>query len=286
MDKGAKARGAAKVRAILADEQRAMQARAYKRLRPYLASAMSRLRRVHPAFQTVVFCAKDAGFAFVFGDGTQPREAPKAFGGLKEACEDLAQLSEIEWLTAADPLWQVLTGTPQPALVVEQCRYVQDKDWTFWMRRSLRDARYYMRQAIYSRTVHGSHRPGYGTRIVADNGVLIDEWVDPIEQMIARVLRESGKPASLDRMRDEMKKISGFRDGYYIWDVLHACKQLRQRGVLRRVNPMSDDGHARFGLCPSPPTGVAVVCSQEARAENGAAQAERTLRRAAGRVGR
>lgn len=129
------ARGAAKVREVLADERREMQVRAYKRLRPYLAGALYRLRRVHPAFQTVVFNAEKAAFALVFGDGTQPREAPRAFGGLKEACEDLAQLSEIEWLTAGDSLWQVRPGTPQPALVVEQYRYVQDQEWKLWMRR-------------------------------------------------------------------------------------------------------------------------------------------------------
>ena len=71
-------RGAANVRAAIADEHRSMQSRAYKRVRPYLAGAMSRLRRAHPAFQTVVFDAEKAGFAFVFGDGTRPREAPSS----------------------------------------------------------------------------------------------------------------------------------------------------------------------------------------------------------------
>lgn len=243
-----KVRGAAMVREVLADEHREMQARTYKRIRPYLAGAMSRLRRAHPAFQTVVFCAKDAGFAFVFGDGTRPHEAPKAFGGLAAACAELARLSEIEWLTAADQLWQVLHGTPQPALVVEQYRHIEDTDWHFWMRRPLRDARYYMRQAIYSRTVYGSHRPRHGKRIVGDNGVVIDEWIDPVEPSILRVLRERSAPVSLEALVFALNTISGFTDGHYIWDVLHACESLQQRGVLQRTNPRSAEGDARFLL--------------------------------------
>lgn len=132
-----KVRGAARVREILAEEHREMQSRAYKRVRPYVAGALSRLRRAYPAFQTVVFNAETARFAFVFWDGTRPDEAPKAFCGLAAACEDLAHLSEIEWLTAGDSIWQVLPGTPQPALVVEQYRHVQDEDWKLWMDRAV-----------------------------------------------------------------------------------------------------------------------------------------------------
>jgi len=251
-----KVRGVALVRAVLAEEQRAMQMRAYKRIRPYLAGAMARLRRAHPGFLTVVFNAEKAAFAFVFGDGTQPREAPKAFSGLAGACDDLARLSEIEWITAADRLWQVHPGPPQTGLVVEQYRHVQDKDWHFWMRRSLPEARYYMRQDIYSRTVYGSHRPGYGKRIVGDNGVEIDVWIDPVERMITRVLQERGKPVDLDRLCAEMNRIAGFRDGYYLWDVLHACEHLGRQGVLRRVNPTSSEGDARFALAHPAPRSI------------------------------
>ena len=134
-------RGAAKVREVLAEEQREMQARAYKRVRPYLAGALHRLRRAHPGFQTVVFDADKAAFSLVFGDGTQPHEAPRAFGGLKAVCADLARLSEIEHLTAADALWQVLQGTPQPTDVIEQYRHIESEGWNFWMRRSLNNAR-------------------------------------------------------------------------------------------------------------------------------------------------
>lgn len=261
-DSATKARGAAKVHEILADEHRAMQARAYKRIRPYLAGALRRLRRAYPAFQTVVFNADKAGFALVFGDGTQPREAPRAFSGFKAACEDLARLSEIEWLTAADPLWQVVQGTPQPARVVEQYRHidVDDGEWKFWMRRGLCEARYYMRQDIYSRTVYGSHRPGYGMRVVSEDGAVVDEWVDPIEPMILRVLRERGAPISLEPLCQRMATISGHhQDSYYLWDVLHACERLRQRGALRRVNPRSSEGDARFVLRQrrNPPTSSA-----------------------------
>lgn len=246
-------RGVAKVREVLADERREMQARVYKRIRPYLAGTMFRLRRAHPAFSTVVFNAKPeaekAGFALVFGDGTRPHEAPKAFGGLQAACEDLSCLSEIEWLTAGDALWQVRRGTSQPALVVEQYRHVQDDEgWHFWMRRSLRDARYYMRRDIYSRTVYGSHRPGYGKRIVDDAGTVVDEWVDPIEPMVLRVLRAKGSPVSLEPLCDAMNAIAGFRDSFYIWDVLYACGRLARRGAMRRVNPKASEGDARFAL--------------------------------------
>lgn len=243
-----KARGAAKVREVIADEHREMQARAYKRLRPYLASAMSRLRRLHPAFQTVVFCADKAKFSLVFGDGTQPREAPKAFGGLMSACEELARFPEIDWLTAADPLWQVLQGTPQPATVIDQYRHVKDTDWQFWARCTLNHARYYMRQDIYSRTVYGSHRPGDGRRISDEAGVTIDEWVDPVRPLILRVLQERTAPASIESLENAMITISGFRGGYYIWDVLHACEDLRQRGALRRVNPKASEIDARYAL--------------------------------------
>lgn len=243
-----KVRGAAKVHAVLAEEHREMQARIYKRVRPYLAGALSRLRRAFRAFQTVVFSADDASFAIVFGDGMRPREAPKAFGGLAAACEDLAPLSEIEWLTAGDSIWQVLSGTPQPDLVVEQYRHVQDKDWKFWARRSLCDARYYMRRDIYSRTVYGSHRPGYGKRIVGEDGAIVDEWIDPIEPSILRVLRESDRPVALESLCHAMNTISGFHDAHYIWDVLHACEHLRQKGALRRTNPRSSEGDARFWL--------------------------------------
>jgi hypothetical protein len=225
-----------------------MQARAYKRVRPYLSGAMSRLRRSYPSFQTVVFCAKKAKFSLVFGDGTQPHEAPKAFAGLTAACEELAKLSEIEWLTADDPLWQVLHGTPQPAQVIEQYRYIESKDWRFWTRRSLRDARYYMRQDIYSRTVYGSHRPGCGKRITDEAGVTIDEWVEPVESLILRVLREAGAPVSLEPLCDTMGALAGFgRRGYYIWDVLHACEHLQSRGMVRRLNPKAQTGE-RFAL--------------------------------------
>lgn len=243
-----KVRGAAMVRAVLADERRAMQTRAYKRIRPYLAGAVARLRHVHRGFRTVVFNAEKAAFTLVFDDGTQPREAPKAFGGLVAACEDLARLSEIEWITAADRLWQVHPGPPQAGLVVEQYRHVQDTEWHFWMRRSLDEARYYMRRDVYSRTVYGSHRPGYGKRIVGANGVPIDVWIDPVERMITRVLREIGKPVNLDRLCAAMNGIAGFRDGYYLWDVLHACEHLGRQGVVRRVNPKSSEGDARFAL--------------------------------------
>ncbi|HZL92377.1 MAG TPA: hypothetical protein VFB99_01995 [Vicinamibacterales bacterium] len=238
-------RGATKVRAILAEEHCAMQARAYRRVRTYLADAMSRLHRAHPAFQTVVFRAEDAGFAFVFGDGTRPHEAPKAFCGLAAACKELAGLSEVERLTAEDPIWQVLRGTPQPEFVVEQYRAIQGP-WLFWARRSICEARYYMRRDIYSRTVHGSHRPGFGKRLVSDDGAVVDEWIDPIEPMILRALRAG--PADLDSLCCAMNTLSGFHDAHYIWDVLHACEQLRQRGMLRRMNPRSSDGDARFAL--------------------------------------
>ena len=247
-------RGAAKVRKVLADEHREMQTRVYQRLRPYLTGAMSRLRRAYPAFQTVVFYAKESGFALVFGDGTRPNEAPKAFAGLKSVCEDLARLSEIEHLTASDALWQVCLGTPQPENVVTQYRYVENEDWQFWMRRALNDARFYMRQDIYKRTVYGAHRPGYGCRIVSEAGVVIDEWVDPVEAMIRRVLLEKGAPESLEPLCDAMDKIAGFRDGYYLWDVLKVCERMRQRGELRRVNPRTSDCDARYVLrAPSAP---------------------------------
>ena len=246
-------RGAAMVRATIADEHREMQVRAYKRIRPYLAGAMSRLRRAYPAFQTVVFNANKAKFSLIFGDGTQPHEAPKVFGGLTEACEDLARLPDIEWLTAADPLWQVRPGTPQPAAVVEQYCHVQDEDWHFWTRRALNDARYYMRQEIYSRTVYGSHRPGCGKRIVSEEGAVVDEWIEPVEPLILRVLRERGAPTSLDTLCDAMNALAmsahpEFRDGYYLWDVLRACERLRAKGALRRVNPKASEGDARFVL--------------------------------------
>lgn len=106
-----------------------------------------------------------------------------------------------------------------------------------------------MRRDIYARTVYGSHRPGYGKRIVDEDGVAIDEWIDPVEPMILRVLREIGRPFGLEPLCRKMDAIAGFRDGYYIWDVLHACERMQQRGALRRTNPMSSDGDARFGLC-------------------------------------
>lgn len=243
-----KSRGAAMVLEVIASESREMQARTYKRLRPYLAGALSRLRRAHPAFQTVVFNAERADFALVFGDGTRTSEAPKAFDGIKTACKSLSRFSEIERLTAADGLWQCLPGTPQPATVVEQFRHIESADWQFWMRRSLRDARYYMRQDIYFRTVHGSHRPGYGKRIVTEDGVVVDEWVDPVEAMIARVLREKGNPVSLEPLCDAMNAIAGYRDGFFLWDVLRACEHLVQKGMLRRINPKSSEGDARFVL--------------------------------------
>lgn len=241
-------RGVAMVRAALGEEDREMQSRVYARVRPYLAGTMRRLRHAYQSFQTVVFDTRTGRFAFVSSDGTQHREAPKAFRGLAEVCEELARFSEIEWLTAADPLWQVMRATPQPAVVIEQYRHIQDADWQFWMRRPLREARYYMRQDIYSRTVHGSHGPGYGKRIVGENGAVVDEWIDPVEEMIRRALRENGKAVALDGLCAAMNKIAGYRNGYYIWDVRRACDGLRQRGYLRRVNPKSSDVDARFSL--------------------------------------
>jgi hypothetical protein len=240
-------RGVAKVQSIILDEHHDMQARAYARLRPYLAGALGRLRRAHPAFKTVVFNAKEAKFSLVFGDGTQPREAPKAFAGLSSACVELAKFPEIEWITAGDSLWQVLQGTPQPSYVIEQyC--LRDALWHTGQRRQLRAARYYMREDIYSITVYGSHSPGYGKRIVSeDRGTTIDEWIDPIEPMILRVMREAAGPVTLEPMCTKMNAISGWRDGYYIWDVLHVCKRLQHRGILHRINPRAQTGE-RFVL--------------------------------------
>lgn len=243
-----KVRGVAMVRDVLAAEHREMQTRVYRRLRPYLASAMRRLRRSHPAFQTVTFEARTAGFTLVFGDGTQPREAPKAFGGLAAACGDLAKFSEIEWITASDPLWRVLRDTPTPSEAVDQYRHIESADWCFWMRRPLRDALYYMRQDIYSRTVYGSHRPGYGKRILGDGGEVIDEWTDPVKPLILRVLRGHGKAIDLGDLCRALATISGWRDGHYIWDVLKACEQLREKRALRRLNPKASEINARFAL--------------------------------------
>lgn len=243
-----KSRGAVLVHETIGEEHHEMQSRVYARVRPYLAGAMRRLRRTHPSFQTVVFEAERGGFALIFGDGRRPNEAPSAFGGLAAACAELAALNQIEWLTATDPLWQVLQGTPQPEQVIDQYRHVEDLDWKFWMNRALTDARFYMRKAIYSRTVYGSHRPGYGVRITDMNGVAIDEWVDPIEPMILRVLRESGKAVPLKAMCDTLDNLSGFTGGYYCWDVLAVCGRLKKRGVLRRDNPRSSEFDARFSL--------------------------------------
>lgn len=244
-----KVRGVAMVREVLAAEHREMQARAYQRLRPCLSGAMRRLRRAYPAFSTVVFCAKKAAFALVFSDATRPHEAPAAFRGLAAACGDLARMSEIEWLTAGDPLWQIVRSTPQPATVIEQYRHIENKDWQFWMRRPLNEARYYMRQDVYSRTIYGSHRPGYGKRIVTERGEVVDEWVEPVEPMILRVLRERGAPVDLDSLCRTMESIAGFAHGaYYYWDVLTACERMRERGMLRRCNPKSSEGDAKFAL--------------------------------------
>lgn len=245
-----KPRGAAMVREVIASESRDMQTRAYKRLRPYLSGALSRLRRAYPTFQTVVFNAERTDFALVFGDGMRTSEAPKAFDGLRMACVALARFSEIEWLTAADALWQCRQGTPQPAVVIEQYRHIESADWQFWMRRPLCDARYYMRQEVYFRTAHSSHRPGYGKRIVTENGVVVDEWVDPVEALIVRVLREKGAPISLDPLCAALSAIVGCSaHGFYIWDVLRACEHLVQKGTLRRINPRSSENDARFVLC-------------------------------------
>ncbi len=231
-------RGIVKVREILVDEHREMQSRVYRRIRPYLAGTMYRLRRNYPAFLTTVFNAEKTGFAFIFNDGTQTREAPKAFECLSATCKELVQLSEIEWLAADDSLWQVKHNASQPKLVREQYRHIQDKDWRILAPCpvSLRNARYYMRQEIYSRTVYGSHRPGYGRRLVDVSGVVIDEWVDPIELMILRALHEKKEPVDLAPLCDAMNKITGFRDGYYTWDVLHACARMVCKGTLQRIN--------------------------------------------------
>lgn len=243
-------RGAAMVREVIAEEHLKMQGRAYRRVRPYLARAMSRLRRAYPGFQTVVFDAKKAGFVLVFGDGTQQHEAPKAFAGLRAACEDLTHLSEIEWLTAGDPLWQVRQDGEAPApstIVVQQYRYVEHGvAWQFWTRRPLREARYYVRQDIFSRVSYGAQRPGFGKRIVTEGGALVDEWVDPVEAMILRALSEKGAPTSLEPLCDAMNQIAGYDDGFYIWDVLRVCERLAKSGALRRVNPRSSEGDARF----------------------------------------
>lgn len=244
-----KVRGAKMVRAILADEHTQMQGRAYRRIRHYLVGALYRLRTAYPGFKTVVFNAERAGFAFVFVDGTRHHEAPKAFRGLHAVCEDLARMPEIEALTAADALWQLKHGTPQPEFVIEQYRHVQDKDWNFWMRCSLADARYSMRQTIYSRTVYGSHRPGHGKRIVGEDGVVVDEWTDPIDVMILRVLNELGAPIGLESLEDALNKMARFdHQAHYIWDVLHACNRLVERRMLRRINPRSSEIAARFAL--------------------------------------
>ncbi len=243
-----KTRGAAKVRDVIADEHRTMQTRAYDRIRPYLSGALRHLRRSYPAFQTVVFDAERTGFAFVFGDGTRHHEAPAAFDSFREACEELARFAEIEWLTADDPIWQSCRGTPQPMHVIEQYRHVHDIDWRFWMRRTLRDARYYMRQDMYRRMVYGSHRPGYGKRITTEDGATIDEWVDPIEPLIERVLREHG-PLSMEPLQERICAITKQKAiAFYVWDVLCACECLCKRGVLRRTNPNSSEIDAKFSI--------------------------------------
>lgn len=250
-----KLRGAAKVRDIIADERRAMQSRAYERMRPYLVGALRHLRRTHPAFQTVVFDADHAKLAFLFGDGTRPHEAPAAFDSFREACEELSLFSEIEWITADDPIWQICRGTSQPTHVIEQYRYVQYIDWQFWMRRTLRDARYYMRKDMFCRMVFGAHRPGYGKRIVAEDGATVDEWIDPLEPLIVRVLRESGA-LSMEPLQERICAIT--RQGpiaFYVWDVLGACECLCKRGVLRRTNPKSSEIDAKFSIrCRAPST--------------------------------
>lgn len=243
-----KLRGAAKVRDIIADEHRAMQTRAYERMRPYLAGALRHMRRTHPAFQTVVFDADRANFAFLFGDGTRPHEAPAAFDSFGEACEELAKFTEIEWITADDPIWQLCRGTLQPTNVIEQYRHVQHIEWQFWMRRTLRDARYYMRQDMFRRMFFGSHRPGYGKRIVAEDGTTIDEWIDPIEPLIVRVLREYGA-LTMEPLQERICAIT--KQGpiaFYVWDVLRACENLSNRGVLRRTNPKSSEIDAKFSF--------------------------------------
>jgi hypothetical protein len=253
------ARGAARVREVLAEEHLKMQRRAYRKVRPYLATAMRRLRCTYPAFQTVVFNADKARAVLVFGDGTQPREAPKAFTGLRAACEDLTHLSEIEWLTAGDALWQVRQNGAAPRaseVVIQQYRYVENGErWQFWGRRPLREVRYYVRQDIFSRSFYGSHRAGFGNRIVTESGAVVDEWVDPLEAMILRAFREKGAPISLDPLCSAMAKIAShegrFPDDdscFYIWDVLKGCQNLMQKGALRQINPKASEGDARFVL--------------------------------------
>lgn len=248
-ERGTKMRGITMVRQVLAAEHREMQARAYGRLRPYLSGALRRLRHAYPSFSTVVFCAQKAAFVFVFSDATRSHEAPASFGGLAAACEELARMTEIEWLTARDPLWRFVRAAPEPQTVIEQYRHIEDTDWQLWTRRPLDEGRYYMRKDVYSRTAHGSHCAGYGKRLVTEDGAVVDEWVDPVEPMILRVLRERGKPTCLDTICRTAESIAGFGHGaYYCWDVLRACVRLCEAGTLWRTNPRSSDGDARFAL--------------------------------------
>jgi hypothetical protein len=249
-------RGAAAVREAMAEEHLKMQRRAYRRVRPYLVGALTRLRRAYPGFQTVVFGAEKAAFVLVFGDGTFHHEAPKAFAGLKSACEDLARLSEIEWLTASDPIWQVRQDGQvlKPSeIVVQQYHYIEKDGWTFWMRRPLREARYYIRQAIFSRVFYGAQRAGFGKRIVTEGGAVIDEWVDPLETTVLRVFRERGVPISLYPLCSVLHKTAKHNRGtddsdFYIWDVQKACKRLVVAGSLRQINPKASEGSERFVL--------------------------------------
>ncbi len=41
---------------------------------------------------------------------------------------------------------------------------------------------------------------------------------------------------------------AGYNGAFYLWDVLKACQHLAAKGTLRRVNPRSSEGDARFVL--------------------------------------
>jgi hypothetical protein len=250
-----KPRGAAMVRAIIEEERDEMESRVYVRARPYLVGALRRLRQMYPNFKTVVF--RPAGHrsekalvtpcVLVFDNATRHKEAPSAFRGLLAACGDLAQLRQIETLTARDAIWQCRQRTPQPTIATTQYRSARN-DWKIWITHSLSDARRYMRQDMYSRAVYGSHSPGYGKRIVDESGAVIDEWTDPAEAMIVRSLREVGGAGTVTIMEARMNEICGFRDGFYFWDLLRICDNMQASGVIRRVNPKASECNAKFAL--------------------------------------
>lgn len=242
-----KLRGVAKVRDDIAYEHKQMQVRAYERIRPYLAGALGRLRTAYPAFKTVVFRAekpgdtdnvKNAKFVFVFDDGTRSHEAPKSFDGFHDACEELSRFSDIETFTAGDSLWQCVQGTPQPDVVVSQYRHIESKDWCRWNQHDLNNARLYMRKEIFSRMAYGSHRPGYGKRLVTADGVVVDEWVDPVKALVLRVLQEC--PMNVDTIIAKMVAITGMSShSHYYWDVMRACEQMVEHRILWRTRHKS-----------------------------------------------